>query len=143
MVEASVARGKDVIGNQNGRDIGLQAAGSFFLRQDRYPFDYALGIFGGSGINATDKNEEKDFAGRIVFHPVKGLDIGGSYYDGYGNWGTPATDQNRDRVGFELSYTYETLSFKAEYIAAEDGATEQDGWYLQGGYFFIPNLNNS
>lgn len=138
VVEALTARGKDVIGNQNGRDIGIQASGNFWLSGDRSLADYALGIFNGSGINASDKNEQKDFVERIVFHPLKGLDIGGSYYDGYGNWGSPAKNQNRDRIGFEFAYLYESLSLKGEYIAGEDGATEEDGWYLQTGYFFIP-----
>ena len=35
VVEALVARSKDVIGNQNGRDIGIQAGGTF-LKVKRY-----------------------------------------------------------------------------------------------------------
>ncbi len=138
VVEALVARGKDVIGNQNGRDIGIQVGGSSLQSGDRYLLDYALGVFNGAGINTSDTNEQKDFVGRLVFHPLKGLDIGGSYYDGKGIWGTSSTGQNRDRIGGEFAYQYESLSLKSEYITGEDGATEKDGWYLQAGYFFIP-----
>ena len=138
VVEALVARGKDVIGNQNGRDIGIQAGGSFCLRDDRYLFDYALAVVNGSGINTSDKNEEKDLAARIVFHPLKGFDIGGSFYNGVGNFGKPSANQNRDRIGAEFAYQYESLSLKGEYIAGEDGDIKKDGWYVQTGYFFLP-----
>lgn len=137
VVEALVARSKDVIGNHNGQDIGVQAGGSW-TRKDRVLLDYAFGIFNGAGINTSDNNEEKDFAGRVVFHPVKGLDVGASYYDGAGNYGTPNKDQNRDRAGLELAYAYENLSLKGEYIVGNDGKTDKNGWYLQAGYFFIP-----
>ncbi|MDI6783249.1 MAG: porin [bacterium] len=139
VVEALVARGKDVIGNQNGRDIGVQASGSFKLRDDRTLFDYAVGLFNGSGINTSDANDQKDFASRVVFHPIKGLDVGGSYYNGEGKWGkTTATNQNRDRVGVEFAYGTESLTLKGEYIAGKDGTTKKDGWYLLGGYYVIP-----
>lgn len=137
VVEALSARSKDVIGNQTGRDIGIQASGSW-IKDDRALVDYAFGIFNGAGINTSDNNEEKDFAGRVVFHPVKGLDVGASYYDGTGNYGTPNKNQNRDRAGLELAYAYENLSLKGEYITGKDGKTEKNGWYLQAGYFFIP-----
>ena len=138
VVEALVARGKDVIGNQNGRDIGVQVSGGAWKRDDRALLDYAFGVFNGAGINISDNNEEKDFAGRVVFHPVKGLDIGASYYDGTANYGTPKKDQNRNRAGLELAYAYENLSLKGEYITGNDGKTDKNGWYLQAGYFFIP-----
>jgi len=89
VVEALVARGKDEIGNQNGRDIGVQVGGSFGKIKNRYLFDYKVGVFNGAGINVADKNENKDVIGRLVFHPVKGFDVGGSYYTGVGNFGKP------------------------------------------------------
>ena len=38
VVEALVARGKDVIGNQNGRDIGIQIGGGI-LKKNGIPVD--------------------------------------------------------------------------------------------------------
>ena len=142
VVEALVARGKDVIGNHNGRDIGLQLSGSVFKINDIYLLDYAAGVFDGAGINVSDNNENKDLAGRLVFHPLKGLDIGGSYYNGFDNWtaGTPAVAKNlvRKRLAGELSYLWNNLSLKGEYIKGEDGATDREGWYAQAGYYFVP-----
>jgi phosphate-selective porin OprO and OprP len=160
VVEALVARGKDVIGNHNGRDIGLQLGGSFIRIGDRFLVEYAVGVFNGSGINPAaitsskdfagrdiygsivDNNETKDFSGRLLFHPIAGLDIGGSYYNGYDMWTTsktdPAKNQVRKRIGGELSYALNNLSFKGEYIQGTDAKTDRSGWYAQAGYYFIP-----
>lgn len=145
VVEALVARSKDVIGNQNGRDIGIQAGGGLFSIGGRRLLDYAAGVFNGAGINRLDNNDRKDYVGRLVFHPVKGLDIGSSYYNGYGKWNlnptatnSVPTNQKRDRLGFEAAYSYENISLKGEYIYGQDGAIDKDGWYVQGGYFIVP-----
>lgn len=139
IVEALTARSKDVLGNQSGRDIGIKASGSFWEAKDRYLFDYALGVFNGSGINTSDRNEQKDFVGRLVFHPIKELSLGGSYYAGrYTLSSTPARKDDRDRIGAEFAYVHDPISLKGEYIRGNDGAVEKDGWYLQAGYFFIP-----
>lgn len=139
IVEALTARSKDVIGNQSGRDIGIKASGSFWEAKDRYLFDYALGVFNGSGINTSDRNEQKDFVGRTVFHPIKELSLGGSYYAGrYTLSSAPARKDDRDRIGAEFAYVRDPISLKGEYIKGNDGAVEKDGWYLQAGYFFIP-----
>lgn len=139
VVAALVARGKDVIGNQNGRDIGLQIYGSFLQCGSRKLIDYRIGIFNGSGINAGDKNEAKDFVGRLLFHPVKDLDIGGSYLNGFANTGSGAgTNQVRNRFGVELSYKWNQFNLKGEYISGEDNKTTHTGWYAQAGCFVIP-----
>jgi len=139
IVEALVARGTDVIGNHNGRDIGIQASGSILPKEDYYLLDYAGGIFNGSGINTSDTNEQKDLVGRLVFHPLKDWSLGTSYYAGkYTLTSAPARKDDRDRIGAEFAYVKEPLSLKGEYIQGDDGATHKDGWYLQAGYFFIP-----
>jgi phosphate-selective porin OprO and OprP len=138
VVEALVARGKDVIGNQNGRDIGIQASGSVVKFNDRYLFDYFMGVFNGSGINIGDKNEAKSFVSRLVFHPLKGIDVGCSYYNGWDNFGSTPKDQTRTRKGYELKYDLKQYSIKWEYIEGKDGDIERSGWYVQSGYFVIP-----
>lgn len=141
-VEALVARGKDVIGNQNGRDIGLQFGGGFLKRNGVPVIEYRLGFFNGSGINVADTaNDSKDVAGRLVFNPVKGLSFGGGYYGGYGKAvksEVPGSSQARNRLGFEASYILSRFSVKGEYIFANDRNTDRAGWYLQTGYFVIP-----
>lgn len=142
VVEALVARGKDILGNTNGRDIGIQAGGSFLKVNGLPLIEYRLGIFNGSGINVADTaNSNKDFAARLIFNPVKGLSFGGSYYDGWDKVSKPdvaGQSQVRDRLGFEISYVLPRFSARGEYITGKDGKTNRAGWYLQTGYFVIP-----
>ena len=140
VVEALVARSKDVIGNQNGRDIGVQVNGKVIKISNRYMIDYTLGIFNGSGINASDNNENKEIIGRIILHPFKGLDIGGSILSGKGFYGEPTMDDHlRNRIGVELNYEYSRFNLKGEYIQGLDGIIHRNGWYLQTGYFILPS----
>ena len=140
VVEALVGRGTDVIGNQNGRDIGLQIGGSFLKIKSRYLFDYKIGMFNGTGINVTDKNDNKDVAGRLIAHPVKGLDFGGSFYSGTGYYGTPtAANHCRNRFGFEMNYTFNRFFVRGEFIEGKDGLIIRNGWYAETGYYLIPS----
>lgn len=143
VVEALVARGKDVIGNQNGRDIGIQASGSLLQIQDFNLVDYAIGVFNGYGINRVDVNDRKDIIGRVVVHPLKDLSIGSSFYAG--RFTVPITKSRadsrldkRDRVGAEFAYVNDSTSLKGEYIWGIDGSTKKQGAYIQAGYFLIP-----
>lgn len=138
-VEALTSRGRDVLGNNNGRDIGLAFSGRLAPGKDDYLFDYSLGIFNGAGINTSDKNEQKDIAARLIYHPCKKFEIGGSYLNGRGNWGTPATNKNRDRFGLDFNYQSKPLNITGEYISGKDDTTRKDGWYIQLGYFFKPD----
>lgn len=145
-VEALVARGKDVGGNQNGRDIGVQLGGTIWKLKDRPVLDYRLGVYNGSGINTTDTNEKKDFATRLIVHPVVGLDLGAALYNGSRfvpevKTGTvvttPAKNVDRNRYGFDLSYDYKNLGIRGEYLHGTDELTDREGYYIQGGYYFL------
>jgi len=139
VVEALTARSKDVLGNQNGRDIGVKISGSFWQASNNYLFDYAFGVFNGSGTNTPDYNEQKDFIGRLIFHPGKGLSVGASFYKGkYTLPDTPTPKDKRNRIGAEFAYVYNCLALKGEYISGNDGSIKKDGWYLQAGYCLIP-----
>ena len=142
VVEALVARGKDVIGNQNGRDIGIQVGGGIMKKNGIFLIEYRLGVFNGSGINIADTaNDAKDVAGRLVFNPLKGLSFGGGYYGGYGKANKPNVEgitQGRNRIGFEASYVLSRFSIRGEYIFGSDKEIDRAGWYLQTGYFVIP-----
>ena len=137
VVEALVARSKDTIGNQNGRDIGFQVGGSFGKIKNRFLFDYKIGVFNGAGINQDDKNDYKDIVGRLIFHPVIGLDFGGSYYTGISGKLVPA-NQDRKRFGVELNYEVNRFSVHGEFIDGKDGLIKRNGWYAQAGYYLIP-----
>jgi len=139
VVNALAGRQTDVIGNQNGRDIGIQVNGSFAKVDDRYLFDYTLGVFNGAGYDVTtDNNSHKDIAGRFTVHPIKNLDVSADFYDGQGNYGTPAKNYLRNRGGFDARYVIGGLSLVAEYDKGTDGVIKRDGWYGQAAYFVIP-----
>lgn len=137
VVEALAARNTDVIGNQYGRDIGVQLSGSLAERNGTLLLEYAAGVFNGAGINTVDNNNAKDFCGRAVLHPLDGLQLGGSYYNGFDKWGTPSVSRARRRAGLEFSYEYRSLNFSGEYIAGTDGSVSRAGWYAQAGWFLV------
>jgi phosphate-selective porin OprO/OprP len=138
----------DSIGNQNGRDIGVQLNGSLFRIAGRHLVDYYLQLVNGAGINTLDNNQSKDFDARLVLHPLSFLSLGGSYYDGYDRFtGTTTKDQLRTRWGLEADLEFTGLSIKGEYIHGQEGntnlktgstATAHQGWYGQVGYFILP-----
>ena len=145
-VEALVARGKDVGGNQNGRDIGIQLGGTILKLKDRPVVDYRLGVYNGSGINTTDTNEKKDFATRLIVHPIVGLDISAALYNGSRfvpevKTGTvvtsPAKNVDRNRYGFDLNYDLKDLAIRGEYIHGTDDLVDREGYYFQAGYYFL------
>jgi phosphate-selective porin OprO/OprP len=142
VVDAVVLRGTDLVGNQNGRDIGWVASGSLLKLNGKYLFDYRAGIFNGQAINTADNNENKDFIGRIVLHPIAGLDLGVSYIKGKGNakLGTATLPSNfdRQRIGYELNYVLKQFSLRGEYISSEDDVLKRNGYYIQTGYYILP-----
>jgi phosphate-selective porin OprO/OprP len=142
VVEALVARGKDILGNTNGRDIGIQAGGKFLKINGAPLVEYSVAVLNGSGTNVADTaNSNKDLAARLVFTPLKGLYFGGSYYDGWDKVSkpdVPGKAQVRDRLGFEAGYVLPRFSIRGEYIAGKDGTTDRSGWYLMTGYFVLP-----
>ncbi|WP_367754955.1 porin [Flavobacterium sp. WC2430] len=148
-ISGLTGRNKDAIGDQNGRDIGIQASGSLFkTASNRFLLDYYVAYFDGQGINiAADKNESKDIAARIVGHPYSFLDFGISYSNGHDSWTTPARNQDQVRTGADVAVNYNDFSFRAEYLQAQQGTyivngvnrdLLKDGWYAQLGYFALP-----
>lgn len=137
-VEALAARSNDSIGDNNGRDIGVQVSGSFLKINDLPLFDYKVAVFNGSGINTEDWNNKKDFAARLGIHPVKGLNIGTSVYHGIGYYGAPSKASHlRNRYGFDVSYDYNDYSLRAEYLHGTDKNVNRSGYYIQAGYYVI------
>ncbi|MDP4150448.1 MAG: porin [Bacteroidota bacterium] len=134
----------DSVGNQNGRDLGLQFSGSLFGSGDRKIVDYYLALLNGAGIDVVDNNEFKDFVGRLAFHPVKALSIAGNYYNGFDRFSSsPTKDQNRIRWGGDLLLDLNRFTARAEWLKGEDGnvnPTVHEGWYAQGSYFVVPKI---
>ncbi len=134
----------DSIGNQNGRDLGLQLSGSVIHIGDRSLLDYYLAVLNGAGIDVADNNEFKDFDARLVFHPVKALAIATNYYNGYDRFSSsPTRNQNRIRWGADALLDLDRFTARAEWLRGEEGNSNpviHQGWYAQGSYFFLPKI---
>ena len=148
-VTGLAGRNKGAIGDQNGRDIGVQVSGSLFKTQSsRFLLDYYIAYLNGQGVNiAGDKNEGKDIATRVVVHPYDFLDFGVSYSNGKDTWTTIAKDQKHILFGADLALNYADFSLKTEYLQAQEGTYVvkgqtvnllRSGWYAQLGYFALP-----
>ncbi|MGN6181862.1 MAG: porin [Mucilaginibacter sp.] len=144
VVNALSGRSTDVIGNQNGRDIGIQVSGNFVtLDTKQYLFDYSVALVNGAGYDATtDNNSHKDIAGRLGIHPINNLVISGDFYNGQGYYtlagAKTATNNKRNREGIDARYVIGGLSLQAEYDKGTDGTIKRDGWYGQASYFILP-----
>lgn len=130
LVVIALAPSRDI--NSQGRDIGAMFMGRYSIAE------YYFGVFNGAGINKADTNKAKDLSGRLILHPLKSLAIGGSFYDGRNNPVLAGPDLVRDRIGLEAAWLPGAFSLKGEYLWAKDDQTSKSGWYLQGGYFFLP-----
>ncbi len=154
-VEALASRKNDVLGDNNGRDIGITAYGSLLKLNDLDLIEYRIGLFNGNGINRADVNEDKDIIGRLVIHPIRNFYLGGSVNYGFtpdsatfynGNSSIKDKDKAtanyfgvRKRFGFELSYDYKIISLKGEYITGQDGSLSKGGYYIQAAGYILPN----
>jgi phosphate-selective porin len=116
----------------SGRDIGAVVFGKAAI------LEYTLGLFNGSGANKADTNDRKDLAGRLVVHPLSFLSVGASFYDGSYAPAAGQPSRVRDRIGADLAVLRGPYSLKADFLQAEDGETMRRGWYVQGGYAFLP-----
>jgi len=142
------ARKNDVIGDQNGADIGVQVAGTILKIHDKPFLEYKAGILNGAGINTlTDNNENKDLAGRLIVHPMDGMSIAGEYYKGVARIDSAIVIKgDRNRYGCDLIYAWKNLLVRSEYIFGKDPTvdkkynqpeTNKEGFYIQAGYYFF------
>jgi hypothetical protein len=124
-----------------GRDAGLQLSGLLFPKDDFHRLEYYAGLFNGTGMNAKDNNNHKDFIGTAYFQPVKGLKFGGSIYSGklYRSMNNlPAENHTRDRWTVGAEYNDRLFYGRSEYIAANDGGLKRRGAYGSFVWKFIP-----
>ncbi len=139
----------------NGREIGLMINGTLlqFERDgQKYPLlDYAVGVFGGNGINVKKDNMAKDIAGRIEFHPfLKHLSLSGSAYWGRYAMGDDLGDGLRLRCAGGAQYKDENLTVRGEYVWGKTDIARTDvdlitpyvqnletqGFYVIASYWF-------
>jgi len=132
-VEEKLCPGRD-LGSQ-GRDIGAMVFGKYSI------VEYQLGLFNGSGINKADSNDQKDLGGRVVVHPIESLSVGAAYYNGRLRPDVESPTVIRSsahRTGLEFAFVQSSVSLRGEYMFSKDDLVSRNGWYLQGGYFFLP-----
>lgn len=124
-----------------GRDIGITLYGN---AGDYVSYD--LAVMNGSGRGKRDDNSWKDVVGRLTLHPVKCLDVSGSFIIGKGAtrtlgeasltqvWGQNEIKddykRNRFAVGAYLKTTPADL--RAEWMWGKDGEHDANGGYVTG-----------
>lgn len=121
--------GRDI--GAKGRDIGVTITGEFSR------IKCILGVFNGSGINKADYNNQKDFAGRVVFYPNSFLVFGLSHYNGRYSPYPKVSFIERNLTGIDVFFVHGRLSLKGEYILAREDYSHRHGWYIQGGYYLV------
>ena len=119
-----------------GRDMGLQFYGSLFKLGDGHALlRYNLAVFNGAGINTTDDDRRKDFVARVMFFPIKDLNLTGYYMRTLGPHSSIMPEYNDydwyvfDRYGGGVCYDGKYAWFRAEYM---EGHTF--GWLARGAY---------
>lgn len=124
-------------GVQYGRDQGV----SLFGETTDKKFRYELQVLNGSGINMRDKNNQKDFIGRLEFRPVKGLNLCATGQIGKGNAlktsvFNPALnvgdDYRRNRWTAGFDYKSRPFNVHGEYLEGKDADVTSRGAYLTG-----------
>lgn len=99
------------------RDLGLLISGG----HDSIKIEYSLGFMNGTGMNVVDNNRNKHLVGRVVLHPLAGLQIGGSFNLGKLNPTDPTQRMNDIyRFGGEIQYKSGGLLIQSEYIHGID-----------------------
>ncbi|HTY13530.1 MAG TPA: porin [Candidatus Omnitrophota bacterium] len=141
-IDRSQVTEKFVPGRDNGsqgRDFGVTMNGGLDFGRDNKLFDYAVGVFNGSGLYCDEDNKRKDLVGRVVYYPVPNLTVGFDLYGGKTGTGTAEADKIRD--GVELIFNAGKFFFKGEYISGRDGTTNRYGWYALTGLRLNPAID--
>ena len=111
----------------NQRDIGVQVQ---YRRSPEAP-QVDVGVFNGTGINASDNNGRKNVMARVDF-PLPGGSVALSGYNGTNGADAGATRQ--DRYGLSARYAAHGTDFMGEFVTGEDLGHDVRGWYAQVGH---------
>lgn len=116
---------------------GERDTGAVLLAPSESDFQYALGIYNGTGIevgsnSATDLNEAKDYLARLKW-AAGDLDFGVSGYWGTGVWnkyekGQYAPTVDKTRYGADLQWYFNNFTLKAEYIRGKGFDLASGSW---------------
>ena len=126
-----------LFGVQYGRDLGV----SLFGETSNGKLCYELQVMNGQGINKKDKNNFKDFIGRLEYRPVEGLNLVATGQIGRGHAintslynPTILVGQNYKRNRCTIGADYKSKAFKVhgEYLNGWDRDAHSWGAYLTG-----------
>lgn len=150
-VSAMTGMGDDVLKLQNGknnfgRDMGIQAYGSFLSTRTHDILQYGIGIYQGTGLVTSETNNSKDFTANIMIQPIKGFRIGGGGYFGEATY-IKGDDREkakhvRNRWIISSDYKKGRLYARSEWIKANDGGINKEGIHGMGQWYFIPEKLN-
>ena len=119
-----------------GRDMGISIYGGVLPRKGYDIINYTLGVYNGCGINRSDDNKRKDFAGRLDINPMKALTLSGSCYLGKTNSGTGGDERLAAKERWSLGARYDdgTVLVRGEWLHGKTGMQKTEGWYAIAGY---------
>lgn len=112
----------------NQRDIGVQYA----YRASPSAPQVNVGVFNGTGINASDNNHRKNLMARVDF-PVPNGSVALSGYVGENGADEAATDQDRYGASARFACPGGT-EFMGEFATGKAGGSDVRGWYAQVGH---------
>lgn len=124
-----------LMGTQYGRDLGLEVFGE----TNDGKLQYVLEVMNGQGVNVKDKNNEKDFIGKLIYKPTNELSLITSGQLGRGHAVNAsvynpdiAVGENYKRNRWTAGFAYNTKPFKlhGEYVEGRDGDVTSRGAYL-------------
>lgn len=108
------------------RDLGVFIYGGtgekeIFGLKNANVFAWKFAYTNGTGMNVMDNNLGKDYTARLIFSPVAGISIGGSYKYGTLKPTDPTMEDDvRARYGFDISIEKAKFLLQAEYINGKD-----------------------
>ena len=120
-------------------DIGVELMSRF--TQLPWSPELQVAVINGAGRNYFDNNREKDFSGRLIFHPTLGMNLYLAGYTGTAlftapNKATADLPLNRDvqRIRGGIMYTYippqlPELKLQGEYLEGSDNDFHRRTWY--------------
>lgn len=142
----------DVLKKQNGknnfgRDAGIMVSGELFPLSGHSLLKYSVGVFQGTGVTTGETNNSKDFAGMLLFSPVKALRVGGGAYFGQATYiknGNNEVSASHVRDRWYLSADYSSKHFygRTEWVNGNDGGIKKEGVYALGVYHILPGKLN-
>lgn len=132
--------------NNFGRDAGIMASGELIPLAGHHLLAYSVGLFQGTGVTTNATNNNRDFAGMLLFKPIKELRVGGGAYFGQATYVKPGTDIYSDHVRnrwyLSADYKSKRITARAEWLNGNDAGVKKEGVYALGLYYLIPEKLN-